>query len=44
MTGKQLPRLGIPGDRGVLHIDDGVLDIGVTSPVLYERHIGPCVE
>jgi hypothetical protein len=44
MTGKQLPRLGIPGDRRIPHIDDGVLDIGMAQPVLHERHVGPRVE
>jgi hypothetical protein len=29
MTGKELPGLGITGDRRIAHIDDGVLDIGV---------------
>jgi hypothetical protein len=43
-TGKQLPRLGIAGDRGVAHIHYGVLNIGVPSPVLHECHIGAGVE
>ena len=30
MAGKELPRLGITGDRRIPHIDDSVLDIGVT--------------
>jgi hypothetical protein len=44
MTGKQQPCLRIPGDRRVLHIDDGILNIGVAQPVLHERHIGARVE
>ena len=44
MTGKQLPRVGITGHRGVPPIDEGILDIGVAQPVLHERHIGPRVE
>ena len=39
MTGKQLPRLGIAGDRGIAHVHHRVLDIGVSQPVLHERHI-----
>jgi len=33
-----------PSRRGVAHIDDGVLDIRMTQPVLYECHIGPRVQ
>src|SRR5712691_4324031 len=44
MTGKQLSRLGIAGDRRIAHVHHRVLDIGVPQPVLYERHIGPRVE
>jgi hypothetical protein len=44
VTSKELARLGITGDRGVPHRDDGVLDIGVAQPVLHERHIRPRVE
>jgi hypothetical protein len=39
MTGKELPCLGIAGDRGVAHVHHGVLDIGVAQPVLHERDI-----
>jgi IS1 transposase len=39
MTGEQLPRLGISGDRGVGHVYHRVLDIGVPQPVLHERDI-----
>ena len=44
MTGKQLPRLGIAGDRGVAHVHHGVLDIRVAQSVLYKGDIGSCVE
>ena len=39
MTGKQLPCLGIAGDRGVAHIHHGVLDIGVPQPILHKGDI-----
>ena len=44
MTGKQLSCLGITGDRGVPHIDDGILDIGVAQPVLHKRDIRASVQ
>ena len=44
MIGKQLPRLGIAGDRSVAHVHHRVLDIGMPQPVLHERDIGSRVE
>ena len=39
MTGKELPCLGIAGDRSVAHVHHGVLDIGVPQPVLHKGDI-----
>jgi hypothetical protein len=39
MTGKQLPCLGIAGDRGRAHVHHRILDIGMPQPILYERDI-----
>ena len=39
MTGKQLPCLGIAGDRRVAHVHHRVLDVGVPQPILHECHI-----
>ena len=44
MTGKQLPCLGITGDRSVTHVHHGVLDVGMPKPVLHEGDIGPGVQ
>ena len=44
MTGKQLPRVGIAGDRRVAHVHHRVLDIGVPQPILHERDIRAGVE
>ena len=44
MTGKQLPCLGIAGDRGVAHIHHGVLDISVPQPILHKGDIRAGVE
>ena len=39
MTGKQLPRLSIAGDRRIAHVHHRVLDVGVPQPILHECHI-----
>ena len=39
VAGKELPCLGIAGDRGVAHVHHCVLDIGVPQPVLYKGDI-----
>jgi hypothetical protein len=39
MTGKQLSRLGIAGDRRVAHVHHRVLDVSVPQPILYECNI-----
>jgi hypothetical protein len=39
MTGKQLPCLGIAGDRRVAHVHHRVLDVGVPQPILHECNI-----
>ena len=39
MAGKELPCLGIAGDRGVAHVHHCVLDIGVPQPVLHKGDI-----
>jgi len=44
MTDKQLPCLGIAGDRGVAHVHHGVLDIGVPQPVRHKCDIGAGVQ
>src|SRR5215470_16748516 len=44
MTGKQLPCLGIAGDRGVAHVHHRVLDISVSQPVLHKSDIRASVQ
>jgi hypothetical protein len=44
MTGKQLPREDIVGDRGGAHVHYCVLDSGLSSLVLHEGHIGSRIQ
>src|SRR6266446_2015114 len=44
MAGKQLPCLGIAGDRGVAHVHHRVLDIGMPQPILHEGDIRASVQ
>jgi hypothetical protein len=44
MTGKELPGLGIAGDRSVAHVYHGVLNIGVPQPVLHKGDIRASVQ
>ncbi len=44
MTGEELSRLHIAGDRGIARVHHRILNVRVPQAILYERHIRASVE